>query len=114
MLSLASDALTQLADDVAASAWLLDDQDPLRAYLSMFGALPADEEAWLDVLVPWSDDMQRGWVPAIPSLEQYAAIGAVAVSALRAARGMPSASPLAGVLHRAARWGFWIVRPEAH
>ena len=114
MQTLATDALTQLADDVMASAWLLPAEDPVRQYLSMLAALPADEEAWLEVLAPWAEEMQRGWRPAAATAEHLPAAGALAVSALRTARQLPRESPLSPVLHKAARWGFFLVRPESH
>ena len=113
MQTLASAALAKLADDVVASAWLLPEGDPLRAYLSMLGSLPADEAAWHEVLAPWQDEMRRGWRPEPTDPTQMAAAGALAVSALRAARELPHGSSLASVLHNAARWGFWVVRPDA-
>ena len=114
MQTLASDTLAALADDVVASAWLLPEGDPVRAYLSMVAALPADEDAWLEVLAPWADELRRGFRPELSHPAQLAAIGAAAVSALRAARAVPHDSPLAAALRHAARWGFWVVRPDAH
>ena len=113
MQILASEALAKLADDVVASAWLLPEGDPLRSYLSMLGALPPEEDAWLEVLTPWGEEMRRGWRPEPTDPVQLAAAGALAVSALRAARHLPHGSPLATALHSAARWGFWVVRPDA-
>ncbi len=114
MQTLVTDALTQLADDVMASAWLLPAGDPFRHFLSMLAALPADEDAWLEVLTPWADEMQRGWHPPGATPDHLPAAGALAVSALRTARHLPRESPLAPVLHKAARWGFFVVRPDAH
>ena len=114
MQTLATDALTQLADDVMASAWLLPADDPFRQYLTLLAALPAEEEAWLEVLAPWAEEMQRGWHPPATTPEHLPAAGALAVSALRTARQLPRESPLSPVLHKAARWGFFLVRPEAH
>ena len=108
------DALTRLADDAAVTAWLLPDGDPVRAYLSMLSGLPADEEAWLEVLEPWLGEMQRGITPGRLDTVQVAAIGAAGVSALRAARELPRDTPLARALQRVARWAFYVVRPSAH
>jgi hypothetical protein len=85
---LTSEALSRLADDVVASAWLLPEGDPVRAYLSMLGALPADEEAWLDVLEPWLCETRRGWRPPFTDPSQIAAVAAAGVSALRASRDL--------------------------
>jgi hypothetical protein len=113
MPTLVSSALTALADDVVASSWLLPEGDPLRQYLSMLATLPAEEEAWLEVLVPWAAQMRRGWDPGPREPVQLAAVGALAVSALRAAKELPAESALARHLHGAARWAFWLVRPDA-
>ena len=110
---LTSEALRRLADDVVASAWLLPDGDPVRAYLSMLGALPAEEDAWLEVLAPWLEEMRRGLGPELTDPLQVAAIAAVGVSALRAARDLPPDAPIARALHHTARWCFYLVRPDA-
>ncbi len=114
---LTSEALSRLADDVVASAWLLPEGDPVRAYLSMLGALPAEEDAWLEVLDPWLAETRRGLRPAFTDPSQIAAVAAVAaagVSALRAARDLPHDAPVARALHQVARWTFYVVRPGAH
>ena len=108
------DALTRLADDAAAAAWLLPDGDPVRAYLTMLGALPPEEDAWLEVLEPWLGEMQRGVTPDLGDTAQVAAIGAAGVSALRAARDLPRDSAIARALQRVARWSFYVVRPSSH
>ena len=111
---LTSDALGRLADDVMASAWLLPDGDPVRAYLLMLGALPAEEDAWLEVLTPWLEETRRGAQPPVTSPAQLAAVAAAGVSALRAARDLPADAPVARALRHAARWCFFVVRPGAH
>ena len=114
MQTIATEALVKLADDVVASAWLLPEGDPLRTYLSMFASLPADEEAWLEVLVPWAAEMRRGWDPGPLHAMHLPVLGALAVSALRTAKELPSDSALARHLHSAARWAYWLARPGAH
>lgn len=111
---LTSEALSRLADDVVASAWLLPEGDPVRQYLSMLGALPADEDAWLEVLDPWLGETRRGWRPAFTDPSQVAAVAAAGVSALRAARDLPQEAPVGRVLMQIARWTFYVVRPGAH
>ena len=110
---LTSEALSRLADDVVASAWLLPEGDPVRAYLSMLGALPAEEDAWLDVLEPWLSETRRGWRPPFTDPSQVAAVAAAGVSALRASRDLPHDAPLGRALLQAARWSFYVVRPGA-
>ena len=107
-----TEALSRLADDVAASAWLLPEDDAVRRYLSMLAALPAEEDAWSEVLTPWLDELRSGRVPPLASAQQLAAIGAVGVAALRAAKDLPPEAPLGRALHAAARWCFFVVRPE--
>ena len=109
----ATDALTGLTGDLVAAAWLLPEWDPLRAYLSMLAALPPEEDAWLEVLAPWLGELRRGLRPPLTGCTQHAAVGAAAVSALRAAKELPHDTPLARALTDAARWGFFLVRPGA-
>ena len=108
-----AEALSRLADDVVASAWLLPEGDPVRGYLSMLAALPAEEDAWSEVLAPWLDTLRSGRVPQLGSAQQLAAIGAVGVAALRAAKDLPPETPVARALHAVARWCFFVVRPDA-
>ncbi len=112
--TLAADAPARLAEDVRASAWLLDVDDDLRSYLLMLGDLPANDEAWLEVLSPWLDDARHGRGPALERRGQLAAIGALGVAALRAARDMPGDCEVAAVLRAAARWCFFMVRHDAY
>ena len=114
MLATSAPALQRLALDVEASAWLLEDDDPMRAYLELFASLPPEPAAWLEVLAPWLDDARHGRGPAPGSRPQVAALGALGVAGLRAARELSAAEPpLAAALRAVARWCFFRVRPSA-
>ena len=106
--------LTRLAEDLRVAAWLLPDEDPVRGYLEMLATLPADAEAWQEVLAPWLDELRRGGGPAMDDRARAGAAGAVGVAALRTARELPASEPLAASLQTVARWAFWLVRPAAH
>jgi hypothetical protein len=107
------DPLSRLAEDVRAASWLLPDHDPLRAYLDMLAALPPSAAAWEEVLDPWLDAARHGRGPQLSERGEVAAAGALGVAALRAARDLPRDSALAPVLRAAARWCFFLVRPDA-
>jgi hypothetical protein len=110
----ATETLERLAEDLGAAAWLLPHDDELRGYLVMLASLPAEHEAWLEVLEPWADDLRRGAGPRLEDRGELAAAGAVGVSALRASRDLPHDAPLAVALRAVARWCFFLVRPDAH
>jgi len=113
MQTISTDALDRLSEDVRAAAWLMRADDPLRGYLVMLAALPADDDAWMDVLAPWLTDLRHGAGPHLDGAERLAAAGALAGAALRASRDMPQGSELAGALRTVARWCFFLVRPDA-
>ena len=103
--------LARLAADLRAASFLLEEDDPLRGYLALLAALPPSEQAWSDVLEPWTDDLRRGLSPELtPS--RAAAAGAAGVAALRAADEIGGGA-VAAALRSAARWCFWLVRPAA-
>ena len=110
----ASDTLARLAEDLGAAAWLLPHDTDLRGYLVMLASLPAEPEAWLEVISPWTDDLRRGSGPELTEREELAAAGAVGVSVLRASRDLPSDAPLAAAFRSVARWCFFLVRADAH
>ena len=114
MPTVADTTLARLTDDVRAAAWLLDLDDPLRGYLDMLAQLPADPEAWDEVLRPWLDAARRGLGPRLEGRGQVAAAGALGLAALAAARDLPGDAPLASALRHGARWLFFLVRPDAH
>jgi hypothetical protein len=109
----ATDTLEALAEDLAAAAWLLPADDELRGYLVMLSSLPADPDAWLEVIGPWTGELRRGRGPRLERRGELAAAGAVGVATLRASRELEHDSPLAGALRAAARWAFFLVRPDA-
>lgn len=111
-IALELDALARLTEDIRAATWLLEDQSPLRAYLEMLGALPADPDAWEEVLAPWLDAARHGLGPRLEERGDLAAAGALGVAALRAARELPEGA-LAASMRAAARWCFFVVRPAA-
>jgi hypothetical protein len=110
----ATDSLERLAEDLAAAAWLLPQDDELRGYLVMLASLPAEPEAWLEVLDPWAEELRRGRGPRLEDRGELAAAGAVGVSALRASRDLAPDAPLATALRSLARWCFFLVRADAH
>jgi hypothetical protein len=107
------DPLSRLAEDVRAAAWLLPEGDPLRGHLEMLGALPPTVDAWEEVLEPWLDAARHGLWPRLDGRGELAAAGALGVAALRAARELPEGSSLLSALRAAARWCFFLVRPDA-
>ena len=114
MLATASPTLRRLALDVEAAAWLLEAGDPMRGYLELLASLPPEAPAWLEVLEPWLDDARHGAGPAPAGRSQIAALGALGVAGLRAARELSGAEPaLAAALRAVARWCFHQVRPSA-
>jgi hypothetical protein len=106
--------LARLADDVAVSAWLLPAADPLRGYVEMLAGLPPTPEAWGEVLWPWLDAARRGHGPSLDEPGRKAVAGALGVAALRAVRDLPHDAVIAPTLRAAARWCFFLVRPDAH
>lgn len=104
--------LTRLAEDINAAAYLLDRTDPLRGYLVMLAALPAEAGAWEEILSPWLADLRHGSGPAVTKREHLAAFGALGVAALRTARELGDDPALAAGLRSAARWCFWLVKPD--
>ncbi|HWT93978.1 MAG TPA: hypothetical protein VN238_13325 [Solirubrobacteraceae bacterium] len=104
--------LTRLAEDIHAAAFLLEPADPLRGYLVMLASLPAEAGAWEEILTPWLDDLRHGEGPAVTAREHLAAFGALGVAALRAARELDGDPALAAGLRSAARWCFWLVKPD--
>ena len=110
---LETDVLARLAGDLGAAAWLLDAEDPLRGYFDMLGHLPADADAWYEVLVPWVDEARRGRGPECEDRGRIAAMGAAGVAALSAARELPHEPQLASALRALARWCFFLVRADA-
>jgi hypothetical protein len=106
--------LCRLAEDIRVAAWLVPDQAPLRGYLDMLGALPPTSEAWVEVLEPWLVDARHGRGPRLDGRGEIAAAGALGVAALRAMRELPADAPLVPILRTAARWLFFVVRPDAH
>jgi hypothetical protein len=107
-------ALADLAQDVRAAAWLLGEDDPLRGYLDLVGTLPPTPDGWLEVISPWTDAARRGEGPRAFRPEQFAALGALGVSALRAARELGDSPALAAALRCVGRSCFFLVRPAAH
>jgi hypothetical protein len=105
--------LTRLAEDVHASAFLLDPDNPLRGYLVMLASLPAEAGAWEEILTPWLTDLRHGAGPTLSERGHLAAFGALGVAALRAARELAEDPALAAGLRAAARWCFWLVKPDA-
>ena len=114
MRTLAANPLARLAEDVRAAAWLVPEREPVRAYLDMLAALPPEPEAWEEVLSPWLDEFRHGRGPRLEGRGELAAAGALGVAALRAVRDLPADSPAVPALRTAARWCFFLVRPEAH
>ena len=112
--TVAVDALSRLTEDVRSAAWLLADDDPLRGYVEMLAALPPEADAWYEVLRPWLDDARHGRGPRLEEPGQLAVAGALGVAALSAARDLPHDAPLTAALRTAARWCFFLVRPDAH
>ena len=106
--------LERLAEDVRAAAWFLPAEDDLRGYLVMLAALPSDDDAWLEILEPWIDDLRHGTGPRLDAPERMAAAGAVGGAALRASRDLPAGSELSAALRTVARWSFFLVRPDLH
>ena len=113
MQTVSTEALDRLAEDVRAAAWLMPDEDPLRGYLVMLAALPPEDDAWLEILEPWVDVLRHGEGPRLDSAERAATAGALGVAALRASRDLPAGSDLGMALRSAARWAFFLVRPDA-
>ena len=114
MLATSAPSLQRLALDVEAAAWLLEEGDGMRAYLELFAGLPPEPAAWLEVLAPWLDDVRHGLGPGLEARPQVAALGALGVAGLRAARELSAAEPaLAAALRAVARWCFFQVRPGA-
>ena len=109
----ATEILQALATDLGAAAWLLPPDDELRGYLVMLSSLPAEPDAWLEVIGPWTDELRRGAGPRLEQRGEFAAAGAVGVAALRASRALEHEPALAGALLSAARWAFFLVRPDA-
>jgi hypothetical protein len=109
----AVEPLVRLTEDVRAAAWLVPEHDPLRAYLDMLAELPPTPEAWQEVLVPWLDAARHGRGPALDGRGAVAAAGALGVAALRAARELSDVAGLSASLRAAARWCFFLVRPDA-
>jgi hypothetical protein len=112
--AVALEPLERLGHDVRATAWLLSDGDPLRAYLDMLAALPPTAEAWEEVLAPWLDAARSGRGPRLEDRGSIAAAGALGVAALRTAEELRDDLRIAAVLRAAARWCFFLVRPDAH
>jgi hypothetical protein len=111
--AVALDPLARLSDDVRAAAWLIPERDPLRGYLDLLAALPPTAEAWEEVLMPWLDAARNGRGPRLEDRGAVAAAGAVGVAALRTANDLCHELPLAAALRAAARWCFFLVRPDA-
>ncbi len=111
--AVALEPLERLAGDVRAAAWLLREGDPLRAYLDMLAALPPTAEAWEEVLAPWLDAARSGRGPRLEDRGAVAATGALGVAALRAAGELHDDLRIAAALRAAARWCFFLVRPDA-
>jgi hypothetical protein len=109
----ALEPLTRLAEDARTAAVLLPDDEPLRAYVEMLGALPPDPGAWLEVIEPHLEDAQRGRLRTPEGRGVVAAVGALGVAALHAARELPPGEALTVALTHAARWCFFLVRPAA-
>ncbi len=109
----ALDPLTRLAEDARVSAHLLAPGDELRPFVEMLGALPPEPDAWREVIEPWLGEARRGRGPALDAPGRAAVLGALGVAALRAAQDLPADERLAGVLTHAARWCFFMVRPDA-
>jgi hypothetical protein len=110
--AVALEPLERLAGDVRAAAWLLREGDPLRAYLDMLAALPPTAEAWEEVLAPWLDAARSGRGPRLEDRGAVAAAGALGVAALRAAGELHDDLRIAAALRAAARWCFFLVRPD--
>jgi hypothetical protein len=106
--------LCRLAEDVRVAAWLVPESYPLRGYLDMLGALPPTSEAWEEVLAPWLVDARHGRGAVLSGRGEIAAAGALGVATLRAVRELPADAPLVPLLRTAARWLFFLVRPDAH
>jgi hypothetical protein len=109
----ATDALERLAQDLGAAAWLLPEDHELRGYLVMLAALPAEPDAWHEVIDPWLEAMRRGEGPALDGRGELAAAGGLAVAALRASRDVPEHPPLAAALRAVARSSYFLVRADA-
>jgi hypothetical protein len=109
----ATDTLEALAEDLAAAAWLLPPDEELRSYLVMLSSLPAEPDAWLEVIGPWTDELRRGSGPRLEERGELAAAGAVGIATLRASRELEHDPALAGALRSAARWAFFLVRADA-
>jgi hypothetical protein len=106
--------LARLAGDVRLASFLLDEDDPVRGYLDLLAALPAEPTAWLHVLEPWLDDARHGAGPDLTDRRQIGALGALGVAGLRAARELQAAEPaLAAALRAVARWCFFRIRADA-
>src|SRR5687768_8197298 len=86
MTTSGTDVLHRLAGDLKLAAWLLPADDELRAHLDMLGSLPAELEAWDEVLRPWLHAMRGGAAPGFETAPRLAAAGAMAVATARAAR----------------------------
>jgi hypothetical protein len=99
-----TDVLQRLADDLATAAWLLPAGDDLRAHLELLGALPADVEAWEEVLRPWLYAGRAEGTVTFDRPARHAAAGAIALATARAARELPEDEPLATALRCTARW----------
>ena len=110
----ANETLERLAEDVGAAAWLLPHDHELRGYLVMLASLPAEPDAWVEILEPWADELRRGKGPVLEDRGELAAAGAVGTSALRASRDLAPDAPLATHLRAVARWCFFLVRSDAH
>lgn len=106
--------LERLSQDVELAAHLLDAGDPVRGYLELVAALPAEPRAWTEVLSPWLDDARHGAGPALTDRRQIGAFGALGVAGLRAARDLGCEPALAAALRAIARWCFFRVRADAH
>ena len=105
--------LRRLAEDVGSTATLLDAADPVRGYLELLAELPAEPAAWSQVLDPWLDDARRGAGPQLTGRQQVAALGALGVAGMRAARELGCEPALAAALRALARWCFFRVRADA-
>ena len=113
MPATATAPLERLAQDIAVAALLLDERDPVRGYLELLAALPAEASVWTDVLDPWLDDARHGAGPPLAERRQVAALGALGVAGLRTARELGCEPALAAALRAIARWCFFRVRVDA-
>ena len=70
----------------------------------MLGSLPAELDAWDEVLRPWLHAMRGGAAPGFETAPRLAAAGAMAVATARAARELDEDEPLGVSLRCMARW----------